>query len=198
MESLAVDRSRLRDWASLPIARREANQEIRRYRRSHAMEKSKLTEIARLVASIVICQGAGLIGSVFTTPAIPTWYAALRKPFFRPPNWLFAPVWITLFTLMGVSAFLVWRRGLDDQQVKIALTIFVIQLILNTSWSVIFFGLRSPLGGLIVISVLWIAILLTILNFSKISMAAGLLLVPYILWVSFAAVLNLFIWRLNS
>lgn len=162
------------------------------------MERSKLVQIARLVASILICQGAGLIGSVFTTPAIPTWYAALRKPFFRPPNWLFAPVWITLFTLMGISAFLVWRKGLGDPQVKIALTIFAIQLILNTSWSVVFFGLRSPLAGLIVISVLWVAILLTILNFYKISVMAGLLLVPYILWVSFAAVLNLFIWTLNS
>lgn len=162
------------------------------------MEKSRLTEIARLVASIIICQGAGLIGSIFTTPAIPTWYEALRKPFFRPPNWLFAPVWITLFTLMGISAFLVWRKGLGDPQVKVALSIFLVQLILNTSWSVVFFGLRSPLGGLIVISILWVAILLTILNFSKVSMAAGLLLVPYILWVSFAALLNLFIWRLNS
>ena len=162
------------------------------------MERNRLIEIARLVASIVICQGAGLIGSVFTTPAIPTWYAALRKPSFSPPNWLFAPVWITLFTLMGVSAFLVWRRGLDDPQVKIALTIFAIQLILNTSWSLVFFGLRSPLGGLIVISVLWVAILLTILNFFKISTTAGIVLMPYILWVSFAGVLNLFIWRLNS
>ena len=162
------------------------------------MERNRLIEIAKLVASIVICQGAGLIGSIFTTPAIPTWYAALRKPFFRPPNWLFAPVWITLFTLMGVSAFLVWRKGLDDQQVKVALSIFLVQLILNTSWSVVFFGLRSPLGGLIVISILWVAILLTILNFFKISMTAGLLLVPYILWVSFAGVLNFFIWRLNS
>ena len=162
------------------------------------MERSKSIEIARLVASIIICQGAGLIGSIFTTPAIPTWYAALRKPFFRPPNWLFAPVWITLFTLMGVSAFLVWRKGLSDPQVKVALSIFLVQLLLNTLWSVVFFGLRSPLGGLIVISILWVAILLTILNFFKTSMTAGLLLVPYILWVSFAAVLNLFIWRLNS
>ncbi len=162
------------------------------------MERSKLAEIARVVASILICQGAGLIGSIFTTPAIPTWYATLRKPPFSPPNWLFAPVWITLFTLMGVSAFLVWRKGLGDPQVKVALSIFLVQLILNTLWSVVFFGLRSPLGGLIVISILWVAILLTILNFSKVSMAAGLLLVPYILWVSFAALLNLFIWRLNS
>ena len=162
------------------------------------MEKNRLIEIAQLVASIVICEFAGLIGSVFTTPAIPTWYATLRKPSFSPPNWLFAPVWITLFALMGVSAFLVWRRGLGDQQVKVALTIFVVQLILNILWSVIFFGLRAPLGGLIVISTLWVAILLTILNFFKVSTTAGLLLVPYILWVSFAALLNLFIWRLNS
>jgi len=162
------------------------------------VEKNRLIEIARLVASILICQGAGLIGSVFTTPAIPTWYAALRKPSFSPPNWLFAPVWITLFTLMGVSAFLVWRKGLDDPRVKIALGIFLVQLILNTAWSVVFFGLRSPFGGLIVISVLWVAILLTILNFFRISTTAGIVLIPYILWVSFAGVLNLFIWRLNS
>ncbi len=162
------------------------------------MEKNRLIEIARLVASIIICQGAGLVGSIFTTPAIPTWYAALRKPSFSPPNWLFAPVWITLFALMGVSAFLVWRKGLGDPQVRIVLAIFVIQLILNTTWSVVFFGLRSPLGGLIVIAVLWVAILLTILNFFKISTTAGIVLIPYILWVSFAAVLNLFIWRLNS
>jgi len=162
------------------------------------VEKNRLIEIARLVASIIICQGAGLVGSIFTTPAIPTWYAALRKPSFSPPNWLFAPVWITLFALMGVSAFLVWRKGLGDPQVRIVLAIFVIQLILNTTWSVVFFGLRSPLGGLIVIAVLWVAILLTILNFFKISTTAGIVLIPYILWVSFAAVLNLFIWRLNS
>jgi len=162
------------------------------------MEKSRLVEIAKLVASIVICQFAGLIGSVFTTPAIPTWYATLRKPSFSPPNWLFAPVWITLFALMGVSAFLVWRKGLGDQQVKVALSIFAIQLILNISWSVVFFGLRSPLAGLIVISILWVAILWTILNFFKISTTAGIVLIPYILWVSFAGVLNLFIWRLNS
>jgi len=99
---------------------------------------------------------------------------------------------------MGVSAFLVWRKGLGDQQVKVALSIFAIQLILNISWSVVFFGLRSPFGGFIVIAILWVAILLTILNFYKVSVTAGLLLVPYILWVSFAAILNLFIWRLNS
>ncbi len=161
------------------------------------MEKFKVIEILKLVICIIICQSAGFIGSVFTSPSIPTWYATLKKPSFTPPNWLFAPVWITLFTLMGISAFLVWRKGLDDQQVKKALIIFAVQLIFNTLWSVAFFGLRSPLAGLIVISILWIAILLTILNFFKISMTSGLLLIPYILWVSFAAVLNLSILILN-
>ena len=162
------------------------------------MEKIKAIDILKLVLSIIICLGAGFIGSIFTTPAIPTWYATLKRPPFAPPNWLFAPVWTTLFVLMGISAFLVWRRGLNDPQVKIALGIFIVQLILNALWSVMFFGLRSPLAGLIDIAILWIAILLTILNFFKISTAAGLLLIPYILWVSFAAVLNFSIWRLNT
>ena len=100
--------------------------------------------------------------------------------------------------MMGLAAFLVWRKGLNTSQVKIALSIFVVQLILNTLWSLLFFGLRSPLAGLIDICVLWIAIALTIVSFLKISMAAGLLLLPYIAWVSFAAILNLAIWRLNA
>ena len=161
------------------------------------MEKIKVIEIVKLVISIIICLLAGFIGSFFTAPAIPTWYATLNKPSFTPPNWLFAPVWTALFVLMGISAFLVWRKGLNNRQVKIALSIFSVQLILNILWSAMFFGLRSPIAGLIEIIILWVAILLTILIFFKISMTAGLLLIPYILWVSFAAVLNFFIWRLN-
>lgn len=161
------------------------------------MEKTKTIEVLKLVISIIICQFAGFIGSFFTNPSIPTWYATLEKPPFTPPNWLFAPVWITLFLLMGISAFLVWRKGLKELRIKTALSIFFIQLILNTLWSVIFFGFRAPLAGLIEIAVLWIAILLTILNFFKISKTAGILLIPYILWVSLAAVLNFSIWRLN-
>ena len=161
------------------------------------MEKSTLVAISKLITSIVICQLAGVVGSIFTTPAIPTWYATLRKPSFTPPNWVFSPVWITLFVLMGIAAFLVWNKGLSDQKVKTALSIFAVQLILNVLWSVMFFGLRSPLAGLIEIAVLWMAILLTILYFFKVSHVAGILLIPYILWVSFAAVLNASIWRLN-
>ena len=152
----------------------------------------------KLVISIAICLLAGVLGSVFTTPAIPTWYATLIKPSFSPPNWVFFPVWTTLFMMMGISLFLVWQRGLKDQQVKTALSLFGVQLVLNILWSAAFFGMRSPLAGLIDISILWIFILLTIMNFMKLSRTAGILLIPYILWVSFAAVLNFFIWRLNS
>jgi len=129
--------------------------------------------------------------------AIPTWYATLQKPAFTPPNWLFAPAWVTLYLLMGISAFLIWRRGLENLQVKRALSVFLIQLILNALWSVAFFGLESPLYGVIVIAALWIAILVTMINFIKISKTAGFLLLPYILWVSFAAVLNVSVWLLN-
>jgi len=161
------------------------------------MKRGKGVEFYRLVISLFICQLAGFIGSIFTTPAIPTWYRTLTKPSFTPPNWLFSPVWISLFVLMGVSAFIVWRKGLSDKRVKIALIMFISQLVLNTLWSVMFFGLRSPLAGFIEIIILWIAILLTVLWFLKISTTAGILLIPYILWVSFAAVLNFSIWRLN-
>ena len=158
----------------------------------------KARDIIKLNASIAACQGAGLIGSLFTTAAIPTWYAGLQKPFFTPPNWLFAPAWITLYILMAVAAFLIWRKGLDQKGVRFALIIFLIQLVLNTLWSIVFFGLESPLYGIIVIIALWIAILLTMIKFFKLSTIAGALLTPYIGWVSFAAVLNVAIWMLNS
>ena len=161
------------------------------------MERHRTTDILKLVASIIICQLAGFIGSIFTRPSIPTWYASLEKPSFTPPNWLFAPVWTALFLLMGVSVFLVWRDRSGSQRGRIALTIFAIQLVLNMVWSIAFFGFRSPLAGLIVILVLWVAILSTILNFLKVSEIAGILLFPYILWVTFAAVLNASIFAMN-
>ena len=157
----------------------------------------KLNEILKLVVSIIVCQLAGIIGAFFTTPAIPSWYAALNKPSFTPPDWVFGPVWITLYFLMGIAAFILWRRGLDKEGVKPALVIFLVQLVLNALWSVVFFGLRSPMAGAVVIFVLWVAILLTILRFFRLSIVAGSLLLPYILWVSFAAVLNMSIWILN-
>jgi len=154
-------------------------------------------DIIKLVVAIFACQFAGAIGSVFTTSAIPTWYATLQKPFFTPPNWLFAPAWITLYILMAIAVFLIWRQGLGRKGVKSALVIFLVQLVLNALWSVVFFGLQSPLYGMVVILALWVAILLTIIRFFKLSTAAGALLLPYILWVSFASALNIAIFMLN-
>jgi len=152
----------------------------------------------KLIFSIFICLFAGFIGSYFTTPAIPTWFATLQKPSFAPPNWVFAPVWTSLYILMGISLFLVWQKGLENKTVKAAIYLFAGQLVLNALWSFVFFGLRSPLLGLIEIIILWIAILATILSFMKISRTAAYLLIPYILWVSFASIVNFSIWSLNS
>ena len=160
-------------------------------------ENVKINDILKLVISMVLCQLAGFLGSLFTTPAIPTWYKTLKKPFFTPPDWIFGPVWISLFILMGISLFMVWRKQ-DHPQFKIALIFFFIQLIFNILWSAAFFGLRSPLLGLIDIVLLWVAILLTIQHCLRISRMAGLLLLPYIIWVSFAVVLNFSLWILNT
>jgi benzodiazapine receptor len=161
------------------------------------MDKFHIPDIWRLVISIFICQLAGIIGSVFTTSAIPTWYASLKKPAFSPPNWLFGPVWIILYLLMGIALFIIWRKGLDTPYVRGGLTIFGVQLIFNVLWSIAFFGLKSPIGGLFIIIILWITILLTIIQFSKLSELATVILIPYIVWVSFAAVLNLSLYLLN-
>jgi len=155
------------------------------------------TDILKLISAILISQLAGVIGSAFTFRAIPTWYAGLEKPTFSPPNWIFGPVWTMLYTLMGIAAWLVWRKGFADRSVRIALILFLIQLALNALWSVIFFGLRSPTWAFAEIVVLWIAIVMTTIYFFKISRAAGALMIPYIAWVSFAAALNLYVARLN-
>lgn len=158
----------------------------------------KLPDIIRLAAAILVSQAAGIIGSIFTTPAIDTWYAGIQKPSFTPPSWVFAPAWISLYCLMGIAAFLVWRKGLDHPWVKTGLVLFGIQLVLNALWSVAFFGMRSPLAGFVVIVILWIAILVTTIYFFRVSRPAGLLLLPYIAWVTFASILNFSIYALNK
>ncbi len=158
----------------------------------------KINNTFKLIIAIVVSELAGIIGSVFTTPSIAGWYAGIVKPALNPPAWVFGPVWTTLFALMGIAAFLVWKKGLDRRDVKIALGIFLGQLVLNTLWSIIFFGLHTPGGALIEIVFLWLAILATIIAFYKISKPAAWLLLPYILWVSFAGYLNYSIWQLNS
>jgi len=156
-----------------------------------------MAKMIKLAVSVLTCLLAGFIGSAATTPSIPTWYASLQKPAFNPPNWIFAPVWTTLFIMMGVAAFLVWDKGLENKKVRISLGIFGLQLLLNVLWSILFFGLQSPLYAFIDIIMLWASILATIIYFYRISAAAAYLLIPYILWVSFASLLNLSIAMLN-
>ena len=154
-------------------------------------------QITGLVVSILICFIAAGLGSMATTTQIPGWYAELTKPSWTPPSWLFGPVWTILYLAMAVAAWLVWRQtGLVA--VRWPLTWFGVQLVLNTLWSVIFFGLHQPGWAAFEIGWLWAAILITLLSFWSRSKIAGLLLVPYLLWVSFAAVLNVSIWRLNA
>ncbi len=157
----------------------------------------KKADALKLVMSIAVCELAGVIGSFFTIPAIPTWYAGIIKPGFSPPSWVFAPVWTFLFLLMGISLYLVWSKGLEKRGVRTALLLFGAQLALNILWSFLFFGLRSPLYAFMGILALWTAIFAAILAFSRVSTAAALLLFPYIVWVSFAAILNLSIYLLN-
>lgn len=151
----------------------------------------------KLVISILTCQCAGIIGSFFTRHSVQEWYAFINKPAFNPPNWVFAPVWTILFTMMGISAFLVWRKGLRTPGVRSALMIFLLQLALNSLWSIVFFGHRSIVGGLVVIVVLWLVILWTIIRFFTISKPAAAWLIPYIVWVSFAFILNIALAVLN-
>ena len=149
----------------------------------------------KLIIAIIICQAAGAIGSIFTSQSVSTWYLTLNKPSFNPPGWVFGPVWTLLFLLMGVSLYLVWQKGFKKH--KKALYFFSIQYVLNIAWSYFFFYLQNPLAGFIEILILWLFILLTIIYFYKVSKPAAYLLIPYILWVSFAAVLNYFLYLLN-
>ena len=158
--------------------------------------KINFIKISKLLASIIICEMAGVLGSIFTTSQIKGWYKTLEKPPFNPPNWIFAPVWTILFVLMGISLWLIWIEEIKISKKK-AIIIFAGQLVLNILWSFMFFGLNSPVLGFLIIVPLWIAIFLTIKEFYKISKVASYLLVPYILWVSFASVLNASIWFLN-
>lgn len=174
----------------------------------------RINNTLKLIIAIFVSELAGVIGSVFTASSIPTWYAGLNKPALNPSSWVFGPVWTTLFVLMGIAAWLVWRKldgkqrnggiaavapGLssNDKKIKIALGIFVGQLVLNTLWSIIFFGLQNPGAAFVEIIFLWLAILATITVFARISRPAAWLLAPYILWVSFASYLNFAIWTLN-
>lgn len=147
-----------------------------------------------LVGLLLVCFAVAGIGGLATAPNIPTWYTRLVKPAWTPPGWIFGPVWSFLYLSMAVAAWLVWRRG----NALVPLSLFAVQLVFNAAWSWLFFGLHSPGAAFVDVVLLWMAILATMLVFWFRSTIAGLLFVPYLAWVSFAAVLNFAIWRLNS
>lgn len=157
----------------------------------------KIKDVFGAAVFILVCLSAGIIGSFYTYPAIPVWYAGLNKPFFSPPNWIFGPVWTILYVMMGISAYMIWKKRKESLEAAKGLSIFALQLILNTMWSVVFFGFRDPFFAFLLIIVLWSAILLTIFQFRKLSVNAALLLGPYIIWVTFAALLNAAVWLMN-
>ncbi|MDQ7917914.1 TspO/MBR family protein [Mesonia sp. MT50] len=158
------------------------------------MMNSKLKYIS---ISILVCLLVGFIDAIITQSGFDGWYLALQKPGFTPPNWLFGPVWTVLYMLMGIALGLVWNKGLHHVWVKTALYHFGFQLLLNTAWSIVFFGLKLPLLSLIIIISLFILVLFTIRWFKVVSPLAAYLLIPYIVWLGFIAVLNYEIWRLN-
>jgi tryptophan-rich sensory protein len=153
--------------------------------------------IVYISISVLGCLLIGFLASIATQSSVNDWYATLNKPAFTPPNELFAPVWTALYILMGVAAGIVWSKGYHHIWVKTALYHFVFQLLLNGLWSIVFFGLKNPLLGLIVILALLTMIMLTIKWFRVISKPAALMMVPYLLWVAFASALNYKIWELN-
>jgi len=155
-----------------------------------------LKESLKLLLCLAICQLAGLVGGLFTSRTVADWYPTLVKSSLNPPGWVFAPVWISLFLLMGLALYLVWRSERSPHRLMAAVWFFA-QLSFNIMWSGAFFGLKSPRLGLEVILILWGLILITMLKFYKISVAAAWLMLPYLLWVSFAVYLNWEIFRLN-
>ncbi len=155
-------------------------------------------KILKIVLVVVLSVTLGYLSGMVTRDSINTWYPTLEKPVFNPPNWIFAPVWTLLYAMMGIAAGLVWTNGSDEQTTKKALGFFAVQFGLNALWSYLFFGLQNPLLALSEIILLWLLILETYTIFKKINKTAGLLLLPYLAWVSFAALLNASIWWLNK
>jgi translocator protein len=157
-----------------------------------------MNKITRILSIVVTCLVVGYFSGIVTRSSVTTWYPTLIKPSFNPPNWVFAPVWSTLYIIMGIAAGLVWNRiDFEKETVKKALQFFAIQLALNALWSYLFFGLKNPMLAGLEIIILWLMIYETYIQFTKINKISGYLFIPYLLWVSFAAVLNGSIWWLN-
>ena len=156
-----------------------------------------MKDITRLVLSIAIPLAVGGLSGFATARGVAEWYPTLVKPSFNPPTWIFGPVWTVLYIMMGVAAFLIWREGFGTRGVKLALTLFALQLALNGLWSILFFGLQAPGWALVDIIALWCAIAANTMLFWRVAPAAGMLLLPYLAWVSFATLLNASLWWLN-
>ena len=155
--------------------------------------------VPKLVGSVLLCEAAGGIGSIFTLDGLKEWYPNLEKPSFTPPGWVFGPVWTLLYALMGASFYAAERQQEEgSDEVRASRVLFGIQLVLNALWSYVFFGRRAPGWALVEIGFLWAAILATIVAFSRVSKTAALLMLPYLLWTSFATLLNYEVWRLNA
>ncbi len=158
-----------------------------------------MNKVIKILVVVAICLAVGYFSGTVTRSAILDWYPTLEKPSFNPPNWIFAPVWTALYVMMGVAAGLVWSRiDIEKELVKKALVFFIIQLVLNALWSYLFFGLKNPMLAGLEIILLWLMIYETYVQFAKINKIAGYLFIPYLAWVSFAAVLNASIWWLNQ
>ena len=157
-----------------------------------------MNKFVKIAIDLIVCLLVGYSASVVTRPSVESWYPTLVKPVFNPPNWIFMPMWTLLYILMAVAAGLVWDKIKEqNEEVKKALAFFLIQLTLNAIWSYLFFGLKNPMLALIEIALLWLMIYETYLKFIKINKIAAYLLVPYLLWVAFAGILNASIWWLN-
>lgn len=157
---------------------------------------TKQARWAGLVVFIIVCLGAGGLGAIATTPEIEGWYKGIEKPAWNPPDAVFGPVWTTLFVMMAVAAWMVWKAD-GFKAAAVPLSLFAVQLLLNVAWSWIFFGMHQPGWALFEIVILWLAIAATTVAFFRRSKLAGVLMLPYLAWVSFASVLNFAIWRLN-
>ncbi|MCM5661946.1 TspO/MBR family protein [Galbibacter mesophilus] len=157
----------------------------------------ELKKGTRIILSVAVCLLVGFLSGYATETSVDSWYSTLQKPVFNPPNWIFAPVWTVLYVLMGISAGIVWARGFYHIWVQTALYHFAFQLVFNAMWSIVFFGFQKPFWALLIIITLFILILLTIKWFKVVSKIAAYLLIPYLLWVAFAMILNFSIWQLN-
>lgn len=154
-----------------------------------------MNKIIKAIGWILVCQMAGIIGAGLTATSVQTWYVTLNKPWFTPPNWLFGPMWLTLYTLMGIATYIISQK--KTKQAKSAVKFFLIHLLVNALWSPIFFGLKQVFLALVVIAIMWVMIAILIGKYGRISKWASWMLVPYLMWVSIATALNFEVWRLN-